>query len=152
MQNENTDPTGREQMSTLLLDAPTAIVWEVWTQPEHIRHWWGPNGFTSTIDIMDVQAGGEWLFTMHGPDGTAYPNKTLFREVVEHKKLIHEHFGPNFIATIQFESQGNTTLLSWYKLYETKELFDLVEIKYKASEGFAQTAERLQVYLSKIHG
>src|SRR5687768_9601467 len=118
MQNEKTDPTGREQKSSLLLDAPLELVWQVWTNPQHIKHWWGPNGFTNTISKMEVQAGGEWLFTMHGPAGNDYPNKTIFREVIEYKKLVHEHFSPNFIAIIDFERQDDKTRLDWYKLYE----------------------------------
>jgi uncharacterized protein YndB with AHSA1/START domain len=102
MQNENADPSGREQKTSLLLDAPVELVWEVFTKPEHIKHWWGPNGFTNTIEIMQLQTGGDWIFTMHGPDGNNYPNKILFREVVKHKKLLHEHFEPNFIASIEF--------------------------------------------------
>jgi len=115
MQKENNDTSGREQRTSLLLDAPVKLVWEVWTKPEHIKHWWGPNGFTNTIEKMQVQAEGEWIFIMHGPDGKNYPNRIIFREVVKHKKLVHEHFDPNFIAIIEFESQGDKTLLDWYK-------------------------------------
>ncbi|CAN5786390.1 SRPBCC family protein [soil metagenome] len=149
MQNENTDPSGREQSKSLLLDAPVALVWEVWTKSEHIKHWWGPNNFTNTIEKMQVEAGGERVFTMHGPDGKNYPNKTIFREVLKHKKLVHEHSEPNFIAIITFGSQGDKTLLNWYKLYETKELFEMVEIQYKANEGFKQTLEKLNAYLNQ---
>lgn len=150
MLNESSDPTGREQRATLLLDAPVEKVWEVWTNPEHIKHWWGPDGFTNTIEKMEVENGGEWIFTMHGPDGNSYPNKTLFREVVKNKKFVLEHFNPNFIAIIGFESQNDKTILTWYKLYETKELFELVEIQYKTNEGFKQTVKKLEKYLSQV--
>lgn len=149
MQNENNDPSGREQRTSLLLDAPIELVWEVWTKPEHIQHWWGPEGFTNTITKMEVKTGGEWIFIMHGPDGKSYPNKTIFREVVKHKKIVHEHFGPNFIAIIEFEKQGDNTLLNWYKLYETKELFEMVEQHHKTNEGFKQTVVKLENYLSQ---
>ena len=147
MQNEKSDPKGREQSTTLWLDAPIRLVWEVWTKPEHIKHWWGPDGFTSEIKKMDVQPGGEWIFDMIGPDGKRYPNKTVFREVVPLKKIMHEHFDPNFIAIIEFQDNEEKTLLRWYKLYETKELFVMVEENYKASEGFKQTVARLERYL-----
>lgn len=149
MQNETSDPSGREQRTSLLLNAPVTSVWAVWTQPDHIRHWWGPDGFTNTIEKMDVAPGGEWIFVMHGPDGTNYPNRTLFREVIKHRKLVHEHFDPNFIAIIEFESRGDKTLLTWYKLYETKALFDLVERHHKSSEGFKQTVAKLSAYLDQ---
>ena len=150
MQNENSDPSGRDQRTSFLLDAPAEKVWQVWTQPEHIKQWWGPKGFTNTIEKMLVEPGGEWIFTMQGPDGTNYPNKTIFREVVKHKKIVHEHFAPNFIAIIEFESQGDKTLLNWYKLYETKELFEVIEKQHKSSEGLKQTVEKLENYLSQF--
>ena len=147
MKYETTDPTGREQRTSILLDAPLEMVWEIWTRPEHIKHWWGPNGFTNTIEKMEPCGGGEWIFTMHGPDGTAYPNRIFFREVILYKKLFHEHFDPNFIAIIEFERQGEKTKLYWYKLYETIALFEQVEKHYKSSEGFRQTIEKLKTYL-----
>jgi hypothetical protein len=55
----------------------------------------------------------------------------------------------NFIAIIEFESRGNKTLLNWYKLYETKELFEIVEKNHKTNEGFKQTAEKLDTYLNE---
>jgi uncharacterized protein YndB with AHSA1/START domain len=143
MQNENTNPSGREQRTSLLLDASIELVWEVWTKPEHIQHWWGPDDFTNIIEKMQAEPRGEWIFVMHGPDGKSYPNKTIFREVVRHKKIVLEHFDPNFIALIEFERQGDKTLLNWYKLYETKELFEMVEQHHKTNEGFKQTVAKL---------
>ncbi|EMO29454.1 toxin-antitoxin system, toxin component domain protein [Leptospira interrogans serovar Bataviae str. HAI135] len=50
----------------------------MWTEPEHVIHWWGPKGFTNTFETMDVRPGGIWKFIMHGPDGTDYPNLIVF--------------------------------------------------------------------------
>jgi len=75
--------------------------------------------------------------------------RTIFRELVPFKKIVHEHFEPNFTAIIEFESQGENTLINWYKLYETKALFDLAEKRYGTVEGFKQTIERLRAYLNQ---
>ena len=84
MQNEkNSKPANRELGITRVLKAPRELVWKVWTDPEHIKHWWGPNGFTNTIFKMDVRPGGVWEFIMHGPDRTDYKNKHIYKEVVE---------------------------------------------------------------------
>ncbi|MEI9810777.1 MAG: SRPBCC domain-containing protein [Bacteroidota bacterium] len=83
-----------------MLHAPVELVWEVWTNPEHIANWWGPKGFTNTIHIMDVAEGGEWRLTMHGPDGKNYPNKSIFLEIVQDKKIVFRHFNPNYIAQL----------------------------------------------------
>ena len=69
---------GREITVSRLIDAPVAMLWEVWTKPEHIANWWGPNGFTNTIAKMDLRPDGEWDLIMHGPDGTDYKNKSIF--------------------------------------------------------------------------
>jgi uncharacterized protein YndB with AHSA1/START domain len=84
---EETNHTeNRELRSTKVFNAPVDIVWEVWTNPEHIVNWWGPDGFTNTIHKMDVEVNGEWNLTMHGPDGTNYPNKSIFKEIIPFKK------------------------------------------------------------------
>src|SRR5882757_8479554 len=57
---------GNQLIYTRLLDAPRELVWEVWTKPEHLSAWWGPNGFTLTHKSMQVRKGSEWKFTMHG--------------------------------------------------------------------------------------
>ena len=63
----------REIVATRVFDAPRDLVFRMWTDPAHIVHWWGPNGFTTTIHEMDVRPGGMWRFIMHGPDGVDYP-------------------------------------------------------------------------------
>src|SRR5678816_2044021 len=80
MQHEENSTKDRELLLTRLLNAPIDLVWEVWTKPEHIAQWWGPNGFTNTITTMDVHPGGEWDLIMHGPDGIDYKNKSVFKD------------------------------------------------------------------------
>jgi PhnB protein len=142
------DTSDRELVITRLLNAPVSLVWEVWTNPEHIKNWWGPNGFTNTISKMDVQKNGEWDLIMHGPDGTDYKNKSVFKEVVKNKKIVYEHISsPRFLATIDFESQGEKTLINWHMLFESKEQFIQVVKTFKADEGMKQNADKLQQYL-----
>src|ERR1700748_902608 len=122
MQNAKSNTQDRELIISRLLDAPVELVWEVWTSPEHIANWWGPDGFTTTITIMNINPGGEWNLVMHGPDGTDYKNKSIFKEVIPFKKIVYEHISaPKFIATITFEKQGGQTMLTWHMLFETVE-------------------------------
>ena len=149
MQNEN-NTADREIRISRLLNAPIELVWEVWTNPEHIKNWWGPNGFTNTISIMNVQPDGEWNLIMHGPDETDYRNESIFKEVVKHKKLVYDHIsGPKFTATITFEEQGDKILLSWHMLFRNKEEFIQTVKTFKADEGLKQNVEKLQAYLTK---
>src|SRR5580704_6751798 len=104
MENQESNTKDRELVLSRTLNAPAELVWEAWTKPEHIANWWGPNGFTNTINKMDIRPGGEWDLVMHGPDGTDYKNKSIFKEVVHHKKLVYQHVSaPKFTATIDFE-------------------------------------------------
>jgi PhnB protein len=131
-----------------LFNAPIDLVWEVWTNPDHIKNWWGPNGFTNTIHQMDVKKGGEWNLTMHGPDGTDFKNKSIFKEIEKHKKIVYEHVSsPKFLATVEFESQGEKTFIKWHMLFETKEQFIQVVKTFKADEGLKQNLDKLNHYL-----
>jgi uncharacterized protein YndB with AHSA1/START domain len=147
----NSSTKDREIIISRTLNAPVELVWEVWTKPEHIANWWGPNGFTNTITKMDVNPGGEWNLTMHGPDGTDYKNESIFKEIIHHKKIVYHHISsPNFISTIEFEAQGEQTQLKWHMLFETTEEFIRVVKTFKADEGLRQNVEKLNVYLAKI--
>ena len=144
--------TNRELRLTRTFKAPIDLMWEVWTSPEHIANWWGPNGFTSTIHKMDFQEGGEWRLTMHGPDGTNYPNRSIFKEIIPFKKIVFQHFNPNFITTVVFESKGEETKIDWTMLFDTAEMREIVIKAHGAEEGQKQNMERLGKYLSELPG
>lgn len=148
MAKKESKTADREIKVSRVFNAPIDLVWEVWTNPEHIKNWWGPNGFTSSIQLMDVKKDGEWNLVMHGPDGTDYPNESFFREVVQHKKLVYEHVSwPKFTATVEFEKQGEKTFIEWQMLFASHE--ELVEVvrKHHADEGIKQNVEKLDHYL-----
>lgn len=141
----------RELRFSRLLDAPVELVWKVWTNPEHLKHWWGPDGFTTTIKKMDLKAGGEWNLVMHGPDGTDYDVKCVFREVVKHKKIVYDQLANfNCVATIEFESQKDKTFINWTLLFESKEYLLQAAKMYKVDEGLKQNAEKLISYLTQF--
>jgi uncharacterized protein YndB with AHSA1/START domain len=137
----------RELRITRTLDAPVELVWEVFTKPEHIANWWGPNGFTNTIYTMDVKPGGLWELVMHGPDGTDYKNKSIYKEIVINKKIVFNHFNPDFTTTIEFEEQGGQTHISWHMLFNSAEEFIQVVKTFKADEGLKQNIVKLNAYL-----
>ena len=140
----------RELLITRTLNAPVELVWEVFTKPEHIANWWGPNGFTNTIYTMEVRPGGLWDFVMHGPDGTNYKNKSIYKEIVVNKKIVFDHFNPDFTTTIQFEDLGEQTHIHWHMVFNTAEEFIQVVKTFKADEGLKQNIERLNAYLAGL--
>jgi len=137
----------RELLITRTLNAPVELVWEAFTNPEHVANWWGPNGFTNTIYTMDLRPGGLWELVMHGPDGTDYKNKSIYKEIVVNKRIVFNHFNPDFTTTIEFEEQGEQTHLRWHMLFESAEEFIQVVKTFKADEGLKQNIEKLIVYL-----
>jgi uncharacterized protein YndB with AHSA1/START domain len=138
----------RELLLTRTLNAPVKLVWEVWTKPEHLANWWGPNGFTNTISDMEVKPGGAFNLIMHGPDGTDYDNMSTYNEVVPFEKLVFEHTTyPHILFTISFEAQGDKTLLRWHMLFDSAEILADVAKKHQAIEGQKQNVEKLIHYL-----
>lgn len=136
---------------TRLLDAPKELVWEVWTNPEHIKEWWGPNGFTLTTKSMLVKPGECWQFTMHGM-GRNWPNKIEYTEVKEFSLLVYKHSGAdnddyNFSVTVSFDDMGEKTLLTMKSVFKSKEIIDELNRKVNAIEGGKQTIQRLEEYL-----
>ena len=102
-------------------------MWKVFTNPEHIKTWRGPNGFTNTINTMEVMPGGVWELVLHGPDGTDYKNKSIYKEVLKPERIVFVHISPKCTATITFEADSNKTLLTWRMLFETAEAFQHVK-------------------------
>ena len=62
----------REIVSTRTLDLPRSLVFQAFSDPDHLAHWWGPRGFTNTFHAFDLRPGGVWTFVMHGPDGVRF--------------------------------------------------------------------------------
>lgn len=142
----------RELFISRLLNAPGELVWEVWTNSEHIANWWGPDGFANTINKMDLKPGGEWNLVMHGPDGTDYKNKSIFKEIKAPELIVYEHVSaPEFTATINFIEKGKQTLIEWSMLFETEEQFEQTVKTFKADEGLKQNIEKLNKYLENLY-
>lgn len=111
---------------TRIYDASVQAVWDAWTDPEQVGKWWGPRGFTLTHHSKELKVGGIWHYTMHGPDGTDYPNKTLYHEVVPLKKLVYDHGGnderaPLFKVTVLFSEKGGKTTMDMTMTLPTPE-------------------------------
>lgn len=145
----------REIVLNRLIHAPQEIVWEAWTNPQHLIHWWGPDGFTNTFHEIDVRPGGVWRFIMHGPDGTDYDNKVTYVEVEPPARLVYQH-GTNtdevptssFHVTVTFENEdGNTRLIS-RMVFDSTETRDNM-IAFGAVEGGNSTFSRLDAYVQE---
>lgn len=142
----------REICTEETFNVPVELMWKAWTDPDHIAVWWGPAGFTTTIHVMDVQQNGEWKLTLHGPDGTNYPNRSIYQEIDPFKKIVFEHFNPHFITTVLFTSEGQKTKLTWTMLFDSPEMREIIVKTHNADEGQEQNMERLANYLARVIG
>ncbi len=150
------DVTKREIVVSRVFHAPRALVWDAMTKAEHVVNWWGPRGFSTTIETMDVRPGGVWQHTMRGPDGAKYPNKSVFKEVIRPDRIVYSHGGGreggpgvSFTATWTFEEIDAThTRLTLRQVFATPEQRDFVVTEFGAIEGGRQTLERLSEHLA----
>jgi uncharacterized protein YndB with AHSA1/START domain len=131
-------------------DAPRDLVFQMFTDPDHIVKWWGPIGFTNTVYIMDVRPGGIWRHVMHGPDGIDYKNESVYVEVIRPERLVYKHLsGPAFVSTVTFDDEGDRTRVTMRMLFESNELRDKTIEVFGAVRGLEQTLNRLADYLAQ---
>ena len=144
------EANSREISAIRIFDAPRRLVWKAWSSPENLGQWWGPHGFTTTTTEFELAPGGRWIFTMHGPDGTDYPNEVEFTAVRENELIEYEHGpSPRFRVTVKFEDVGESrTRLSFLMVFGSVEERDNVAIKFGAVEGLDQTLGRLKEFVA----
>jgi uncharacterized protein YndB with AHSA1/START domain len=113
-------PNERTMTITRIFDAPRELVFRMWTEPEHMAEWWGPQCFTNPVCELDARPGGKILIHMRGPDGVVYPMTGIFREVVAPKLIVFTAFAEDIdgnrllesLTTVTFEAQGKKTKLT----------------------------------------
>ncbi|HEY3743085.1 MAG TPA: SRPBCC domain-containing protein [Bryobacteraceae bacterium] len=124
-------PSDREIVLTCILRHPPELIYQAWTQPEHIRNWQGCAEGEVTSCAVDLREGGAWHYTMRMPDGSEHPFHGVYREIVPSRRLEYTScydmpaFGrPEWIATVVFEPFHNGTRLIHTILHETKHMRD----------------------------
>ncbi len=101
------------------IPATPAAVFAAIQDPTRLARWWGPEGFTNTFHTCDVRPGGDWLFTMHGPDGQDYANEARFLELVAPERVVIRHLNlPHFDLTITLTPTATGTTVSWSQVFE----------------------------------
>lgn len=117
----------RSDTRSLLLDASPEQVFAAIKDPARIARWWGPEGFSNTIHTFEFVEGGQWLLTMHGPDGKDYPNESRFARIVPDQCVVIEHFsGHHFFLTLELEAQDQSTRLKWQQTFDTLEHYERI--------------------------
>lgn len=117
----------KEVVITRVFDAPRELVWKAWTEPEIVKQWWGPKGFTSPFVRIDLRVGGEYLNCMRSPEGRDFWSKGVFKEVVVPERLV---------MTDSFaDEKGNTVPASYYGMSGKWPLEMLITMLFEEHEG-----------------
>ncbi|WP_336787691.1 SRPBCC family protein [Paenibacillus sp. MMO-177] len=137
-----------EIISTREFDFSRERVYEAWVNPELLKRWWGPNGFTNTFQEFEIKPGGHWRFTMHGPNGVDYANHNVFEEIVPLERIVLKHMSnPEFRVTAIFEDLDGRSRLTFRQLFKDKKTFEAV--KAYAADGNEQNFDRLNLVLQE---
>jgi uncharacterized protein YndB with AHSA1/START domain len=130
-------------------EAPREFVFAEWTDPKQVAQWWGPNGFSTTIQEMDVKQSGVFRFDMRGPDGKDYPFDGAYVENVEPARIvfrgnIHDVPGQDVLTTVTFAEHEGKTNLTVHQVYAMES-----DATRGAPVGWSQTLDRLEEYVAK---
>jgi uncharacterized protein YndB with AHSA1/START domain len=142
-------------ITTRVLNAPRELVWKVLSSPDHLKHFWGPDGFTNTYKTFDFRENGESRFTMHGPDGTDWPNRIIYRKLDAPRFIRWEHdnggegeYDHKFVGEIELFAEGNKTRIELRVIEPSMESRD--NIAQYAVEGGKQNLDRMAAYLAPL--
>jgi len=138
----------REVVSTRTFEHRRELVFEAWTNPERLKNWWGPNGFTNTFYEFDLRPGGKWRFTMHGPDGVNYPNESVFVKIEAPELLVFDHLSQEqFRVVATFDELRETkTRVTFRMIFQSAEQCGALRsfIQEKNEENFDRLEAELQ--------
>ena len=151
-----TTPSDREILGTRVVDAPRELVWEAWTNPEHVPHWLlGPEGWTMPVCEIDLHPGGAWHFVWRRSDGTEMEMRGAYREVEPPERLVHtESWGgdwPETLNTLILSEEDGKTTMAQTVLYPSKEARDAA-LATGMKKGASISFERLDEYLRTMAG
>lgn len=155
---------------TRQLKAPRQLVWDAWTQSDHLAKWFSPTGFTTTIHKLDLSPKGTMLYSMKTPEGFEMWGRWLFQEVEQPTRLVliqhfsDEHGGitrhpasptwpQHTLSTMTLEERNGETILNleWTPYEASEEEIATFNAAFDSmNQGWGGTFENLENYLAKI--
>lgn len=139
-----------EIVTTRILNFPQKLVFKTWSNPEHLKNWWGPKGFTNTFHEFDFREGGIWKFTMHGPERGNFENECEFIKIDKPNLIAWKrHSKPLFQILTTFEGiSENQTKVVFKMLFETIE--ECQKLKQYVVDKNEENFDKLEVELAKM--
>ena len=146
-----TTPTDREVLLSRVFDAPATLVFEALTQPEWLKRWYGPTGWSLVVCEIDLRVGGAWHFVSRRPDGKQIGQLGVYREIVKPERIVNTEqwedwdAGETLVTTVLTEHDGKTTFQSTI-LFPSQEVRDTVlkaGLEHSAGDEYNRLAEVL---------
>jgi len=151
------DSTTDDLVMRRIINAPRTLVFAAFTQAEHLEKWWGPHGFTNANLNIDARQGGAMEIDMIGPDGTTYPNRGIFRELVAPERIVFTGGLTADDGTKSFEVLSTITLVDvdgktelTLRARVLSEKPGMAEHLDGMEEGWSQSLERLEALATTI--
>lgn len=159
MNQTDTAPADRTFVIERVFDAPRELVFEAFSKPEHLKHWWGPKGWTLPVCELDFRPGGVWLYCMRGPGGEESWGKATYQEIKPPEKIVYtDDFvdsdgnvlegTPQMQITLTFEDSDGKTKVINHAVFESAEALKSV-LDMGMTEGLKQTWDRLEAFLKQ---
>lgn len=153
MTTDPSSPADRSFQLTRTYNAAVGRVWAAWTQKDQIDRWWGPDGFVTTTEHMDVRVGGEWRYLMVHAQYGSFDNRARYREVVPGARLVYrvddgnDDYPGAFTSTVTFEEVEGGTRVTLTGVMDTAAALDQAK-KFGAIEMGEQNLRRLDALLA----
>ncbi len=149
-------PSEREIAFTCRFQRSARLLFEAWTKPEHLRHWWGCEGSSITYCAIDLRVGGSWSLVMRMADGSDHPFHGIYREVMRPYRLVYTEcydmpqFGsPEWLTTVTFEEIQAATLVTHTIQHKSHQARD-GHLRAGMQAGTIQTLNRLNEHTAAM--
>lgn len=150
------EPEDRVLVITRELDAPRALVFKVWSQPEHLVRWWGPQGFTLPDCTVEFHPGGAFRCLMRSSEGSDHRMHGVYREIVEPEKIsftwtwVDEEGEPGHetLVTVLLEEAGTDGARTKLTLHQA--IFESESARDAHNGGWSETMDRLAAYVARL--
>lgn len=157
----NVETKGRELIITRDFEAPPALMFEVWSDCKHLKHWWGPKEWPMHECKMDFREGGSWHYCLRGPnDGDESWGKAIYNEIDKPRKIIYRDYFADSEGSINEDMPGSKNELEFLEYHGITRQVSTTQYESPASlqkvldmgmiDGMNSSMERLDEYLEKI--
>lgn len=138
---------------TKVIDAPVQLVWDAWTNPDHVIQWWAPPGMKIEVMEHDFKVGGKWKYTMPMPDGNLFVSEGKYVEIDPMKKIVTTaDFKPMTEGVelhVLFEADGEKTNFTFSVVHETEDYAKAQE-KMGFYNGWGSAFKRMETVIKSL--